>query len=577
MTPLRSWILSAVACCGLVSSGLACGNSQSSSPDGSADRTSGDVTAEASGRDAVADGPSDAGPPSLIALRVSGAGPSDASPPVFLVPEFSPDVHDYYVRCVAGTNALEVSMTAAPSSESSLIQPTHSGSSPMQTVKVSAHENDAIVAAATRGTDQVEYWVRCLPSDFPRLTWVKHPEAGVPNPGYYLVGTYSPPIGYSSYAIILDGNGVPVWYPAASPDSGGGVTDVDSLADGQVSYFPRIGDPTTATFTIEQLSPLTTSHIGPTGMITDEHELRLDLKNGDYLAISSPQESGVDLTGLQVPLPDGGVDSLTGPQVIVACNIVEFQPNGTPVWSWSADDHFDIVADSVSPIFQFTGSPVVDPYHCNSIDIDPANGNLLVSARQMNSIFYIEKLTGRVLWKMGGATYGKDNPTYVSVADPFFGQHDARLQSGWTPTCTGGSGPISVFDDQTYGPGPARAVVYEVVVGSTDGGTSGCDSGSAEGGSADAGPPGTATVSWQRKGSMISGGVGSFRISADGSRVIGWGVTTGTPRLTFTEVDINGNDLLDFYFGLDNSYRSIKVPTSTFELTVLRQTAGLPP
>jgi hypothetical protein len=60
----------------------------------------------------------------------------------------------------------------------------------------------------------------------------------------------------------------------------------------------------------------------------------------------------------------------------------------------------------------------------------------------------------------------------------------------------------------------------------------------------------------------------------DGSRVIGWGLGP-TPDLVFTEVDLQGDDLLDFYFTDDNSsYRAIKVPLTAFDVGVLRRTAG---
>ncbi len=86
--------------------------------------------------------------------------------------------------------------------------------------------------------------------------------------------------------------------------------------------------------------------------------------------------------------------------------------------------------------------------------------------------------------------------------------------------------------------------------------------------------PGQATVAWQHKGAVSSSATGSFRISADGSRVIGWGLG-GTPDLAFTEVDVNGNDLLDFDFTDGNAtYRAIKVPLSAFDLGVLRSAAG---
>jgi len=46
--------------------------------------------------------------------------------------------------------------------------------------------------------------------------------------------------------------------------------------------------------------------------------------------------------------------------------------------------------------------------------------------------------------------------------------------------------------------------------------------------------------------------------------------------ISFSEVDVNGNDLLDFHFTDNNTtYRAIKVPLTAFDLGVLRSsTAG---
>ncbi|HEY8088482.1 MAG TPA: hypothetical protein VIF09_11570, partial [Polyangiaceae bacterium] len=64
----------------------------------------------------------EAGPPSLVALTVTGASP-DGGAPLALTPAFSPDVHDYSVRCAAGTNVLSVTMTASDGADSLLLQP----------------------------------------------------------------------------------------------------------------------------------------------------------------------------------------------------------------------------------------------------------------------------------------------------------------------------------------------------------------------------------------------------------------------------------------------------------------------
>jgi hypothetical protein len=489
-----------------------------------------------------------------------------------LVPQFSPTVYDYYVRCAAGTNAVTVSMTAVPGATSRLTQPTSSDSAPQQTLSLNVKENQAIVATASLGTATNEYWVRCLPHDMPELTWTPHPGAGTPSPGYYLTGNwFQPPTGTGGYALVLDSDGVPVWYERMPSPLG--VSTVDTLVPGSLSYFPmdNLG---LGPFVMQTLSPAKTSTLAPTGdeNVLSNHELRL-LPNGDYLVFYDPLKYGVDLTGLTIDGVAFGPDS-----IIEDCDILEFTPAGTLVSTWRASDHFDTVKDS--PFAGTTnpapdGGTVIDAFHCNSIDVDPASGNLLVSARQMDSIFYIERSTGVVLWKMGGTTYSKDNALYVAVANPFFRQHDARLQPGWSETCTGARGQISLFDDETFKNVPARAALYDVVIGDQDGGAL-VDGGCADGGTLAAGTTGVATLAWQYEGSAQVELAGSFRISPDGSHVIGWGWEIGgASALIFTEVDSNGNDLLDVGFAdTESAYRVIKVPLTAFDLNVLRSTAG---
>lgn len=521
--------------------------------------------ARAPALDASLDAPAEAGPPSLAALSVT-APPADASPPIVLIPPFSPDIHDYYVRCEAGPNVLTVSMTASASAESLLLQPTPSPSLPKQTLSVRVNENQAVVVAATNATATIEYWVRCLPHDFPVMQWTAHAAAGTPPAGYYLLGTGGSlgPASSGCYAMVLDGNGVPVWYHPAKWANGFCVFDVDNAVSGAISFDSISRSP--PGFEVHHLNPPATTVIAPSvdagaPLNVDLHEL-LVLPNGNSLVISSPAQPGVDVTGMQIPQPDGGVQTLSGPHTILACNLLELAPDGTVVWTWKATDHFDAVKDSVAPTLT-PGGPfganLVDPFHCNAVDVDRATGNLLVSARQMSSIFYVERSTGLVLWKMGGAVFSSDNAAYVAVPDPFAQQHDARFQPDWSSTCNGrgGSGHISLFDNETGAASPARGVVYDVVVGDA----------AADGG---CGSSGTATVAWQYKGQASSPAMGSFRILPDGSRVIGWGLV-GAPGPAFSEVDVNGNKLLDFAFLDGNTtYRAIKVPLSAFDRADLR-------
>jgi hypothetical protein len=528
--------------------------------------------------DVAVDGPSDAGEsassdgggPLLTELAVSAVASVDGGAPITLVPPFSPHIHDYYVRCSAGANRLALTLSASSGATARLLQPVMSPSQPTQSLSLTLDENQALVAAATRGTVSTAYWVRCLPHDFPELQMNVHAEEGAPPPGYYLVGDFAP-TNQGAYAIVLDGNGVPVWYHLGDSS---GMCDVDDVVSGTVSFISNLEEG----FEILRLDPWTTTHAVGAVPALDGHELRV-LSNGHYVVFTSGVRSGVDLTGLHFGLLDGGVASFGPNSNIQDCTVVELDPDGGVVWQWSAFDHFDPVKTSTFPWYSVTGPTgpdggvVVDPFHCNSIDVDPANGNLLVSARNMDAIFYIDKATGAVLWKMGGPSSCKDDAVFVSVADPFYRQHDARLQPGWAPGCNGGTGQISVFDDHSYEPGTARAVVYDVMVGDVDGGTH------VEGGCPDGGAmiskAGAATVTWQLHGSVTSVDLGSFRITADGSRIIGWG--DGVPDLVFTEVNVRGNDLLDFEFTDGNvSYRVIKVPETALDLPAMRATAGLP-
>ncbi len=256
--------------------------------------------------------------------------------------------------------------------------------------------------------------------------------------------------------------------------------------------------------------------------------------------ISFALTPGVDLTG----------NGSFGPDTTIAdCAIQEIDSTGNLVWAWLASDHFDASRESVAPeVVAVNGEDVVDTFHCNSIDVD-ADGNLLVSARHMNAVFLVNKQTGKVVWKMGGIAYNRDGAQLIQIqGDPettFNRQHDARLQA---------NGDVSLFDDHSDGSGPARGVEYAIDFAS-----------------------GTATVAWQYVGEASSGAMGSCRRYSDGNAVIGWGSLAVGTGAVLSEVDSRGNDVLDISFASgDLSYRAVKVTEDLVDLSLLRETAGLP-
>jgi hypothetical protein len=82
----------------------------------------------------------------------------------------------------------------------------------------------------------------------------------------------------------------------------------------------------------------------------------------------------------------------------------EVSRSGKVVWEWRADDHLDSA-------FPRWNREAKDPTHINSIRELPANrwfdrgddrfrpGNLLVSARNLNTVFIIDKRSGEVVWQ----------------------------------------------------------------------------------------------------------------------------------------------------------------------------------
>jgi hypothetical protein len=474
-------------------------------------------------------------PPALTALAVS---------PLILTPSFEPDIYDYYVTCSEGMNTLSVSMQAGSGAEVAITAPAASAESGRENVTIDVAENEAIVVAATRGAASTSYWIRCLPHDFPKLMMLTDPNAGTPTPGYYLVGNTLQAPNERGFAMALDVNGVPVWYNTTQNGNGG--ANVDVRNHDVISYvgnLPYTFSNVNGAYEIHGLEDGSIEYIMPDGSPLDVHELR-ELSNGHFLVFARPIEAGVNLTGLA---------SYTSNEYMVNCVIHEVDSTGATVWQWTATDHLDPVQSCTFPAGEESAITsrgrrviVTDPFHCNSIDVAP-NGDLLVSARHTDSIFLISRVSGKILWKMGGTSYTKDGATYLTVMNDalhgFYRQHDARLHS---------DGTISVFDDRTAMPGSARGLLmsYDVDAGS-------------------------ASVVWQYAGSAGSQSMGSFRLQADGSRIIGWGASGGRSPV-FTEIDAKGNAVLEFVFPTgESSYRAIKVSKSDLDIDWMRKSAGV--
>ncbi len=100
------------------------------------------------------------------------------------------------------------------------------------------------------------------------------------------------------------------------------------------------------------------------------------------------------------------------------------------VWTWHALGHVPI---SASESGKANPGEAYDYFHVNSVQQLP-DGNLLISARNTWAVYEISRITGKVIWTLGG----KDSDFQMGSGTSFEWQHDARMQP---------DGTLTVFDD----------------------------------------------------------------------------------------------------------------------------------
>jgi arylsulfotransferase ASST len=474
----------------------------------------------------------------VVTVQVTGSPLSNiGSSPLSLSPEFAQTITDYVWRCQSGTNKIQVTFTAV--SGGTIAVEGNTGTT--LTLQESLTENQAVVIEAPDPNSPdgppVQYWIRCLPHDFPQLEVTK---PGSPPPGWYLTGDVVSSRGSGTYAMVLDNNGTPVWYrKSASP----GVFDVTQLADGTIAWASGSGgfgtDPNAAFEDFNLMTGATLWIKAPVSPM-DFHELE-EMSNGDLMMLSSPLRYNVDLTAL------GFSSSAT----IIDCVVQEVGPQGQLVWEWRASDHIS-AGESTHPMSaKVNGQSAYDIFHCNSIDTDDLSGDVLLSSRHTDAVYLMDKTSGMIIWKMGGTSSNHDNSQILTITDDpngtFHAQHDARFQA---------NGDISLYDDQSWDVSlAARGVEYHIDTGA-----------------------GTATLVWSYASpdSHHAVATGSFRRFDGGDdNVIGWGFKANT---LFTEVDAAGDVMLNVTFPAGEfAYRVQKVAATAIDHGLLRATAGLPP
>jgi len=242
-----------------------------------------------------------------------------------------------------------------------------------------------------------------LPTDFVPINITRNN----PSPGYLFFAPFVyPDRGTSmSYMVILDDNGKVAYYQRDFDPYG----NLEILWNGNLAYYWTA----TKLYYIMDAAYSVVDSFSMVGYEADGHEFRY-LNNGHVLMLSYDRER----FDLSQSMPGGKVNT-----VVEGFVIQELDLNRQVVFEWRSWDYLPI-ADATDSVH--IADSWLDYAHCNSIDVD-TDGNLLISCRNLDECTKISRITGEIIWRLGGKLCRNNQFRFVN--DPLEGftfQHDFR-------------------------------------------------------------------------------------------------------------------------------------------------------
>ncbi|HEY6462907.1 MAG TPA: arylsulfotransferase family protein, partial [Polyangiaceae bacterium] len=286
-----------------------------------------------------------------------------------------------------------------------------------------------ITVVVTNGGASQTYTVRYIPSDFPKITTTTTPQAGSE---YVLLSTVSLNPTVETYAIMMARAGNAVYYRTFPQQE---VQDFQQykLASGATVYACTVGEFNPAGWTLgvdhvmdDKFNDVTDIQILPNAqhqtLPAEAHDFVM-LDTNHYVAETYVQRT-VDLSK---------VNPAWSSAAPVMNAIVQEVNNGSVVGEWDSGNEMSLYTDSVDGN-AFGPTTVSDYMHLNSIAVDPADGNWILSLRHTNSIIKVDHTTAKILWTLGG----KEDMFGLTDDQAFSHQHHVRVQA---------DGSITVFDN----------------------------------------------------------------------------------------------------------------------------------
>lgn len=307
------------------------------------------------------------------------------------------------------------------------------------------------------------------------------------------------------YNVIFDNSGSPVWYQLM-PDER---RDMKVQHNGMLTMLARTGGYRFIGLNTNYVE--VASYWAVNGYGVDEHELQV-LADGTYFLVGLTGQS-VDMSRY---VAGGNPSASVTEQVIQG-----FTSGGELVFQWRAWDHLDV--RDQQQFIDITASGFDFP-HMNAIDVD-TDGHILLSSRNTSEITKINRDTGEIIWRLGGA-----HNQFTFVNDALGGprnQHAVRMVT---------TNRYTLFDNgNLHSPSVSRGVEYLLNPSNM-----------------------TATLVWQYPPtpttSLYSFYMGNAQRLPNGNTLINWAVGN-LPKLT--EVRPDGNKAYEMNWA--NGYEAYRV------------------
>ena len=353
---------------------------------------------------------------------------------------------------------------------------------------------------------------RSEPGLTPPAACVNQPATGTA-PGYL----FTTPVGGTrgNGAAIFDNDGNLVWYDPVNAASVANLEPVTYQHQPMLAFYQGAqgGGHSDGEFVLMDQHYQVVSYIrAGNGVRADLHELTITPQDTALVGAYEPVQ--MDLRSL------GG----TANQVVYDYVVQEIDvATGRVFFTWHALDHVPLSdSDYAVP----ADGSAYDYFHGNSIQLS-LDGNLLISGRNASAVYIVNRITGRVMFTVGGKH--SSFALQPTGAQWFCYQHHATQSAPDT---------VSIFDDGSGGPQACPNHTSRGLTLSLD-----YDNRTA-----------TITRNLQHDPQLQATIVGSHQTLPNGDGLVSWG---NSPEVT----EFNASDQPNFDMSLSNwSYRSFRAP-----------------